>query len=117
MKQDAHDIFHITQDMSGKKSKVLFFFSNHNGLSVIVNNYVKQLSGKYNKFIDFEYYELEKDTDVFRNTKITMTPTIFFMNENKLVDYVTGPISKNQLKEKIEAIEYLLENKGEKNEY
>lgn len=104
IKNHDNDIFDLSLLNIRNKAKHAFIFSSdYNAFSIIIKNYMNQLSKNYEEFLDFKYFDLEKDQNLFTKTKITNVPTIFFIEDNDLINYTVGPVSKNDLKEKIDA--------------
>ena len=101
---NQNDIFNIPEDKTSKIGRVLIFFSGYNAISIIVRDFMKQLSEIYSESLEFKFYNLDEDKHLFGKTKITNVPTILFIKDDELFDFVMGPKSKKELTGKLDAL-------------
>lgn len=102
-KQVNYHEFH-SSIREGTNLKIVQFTKNWSGACEIMTQMLGDLSEVYSKEVKFYNVNIDEDKLLEYEFGILETPSILFFKSNEIVDYITGLVAKQKIKEKIESL-------------
>lgn len=95
----------FNQKVTGSGTPIIIsFVAVWSGNSEMLSNMLRGLDGEFNEQVDICFTDIEDNPDLAAQYGIREVPTTLIFNNGEVVDFFAGMISKNRIRQKIEAL-------------